>query len=272
MSTVNAFLNVGAVPGNREEDVYDPVLTRTIPYMFCISFVGIFMLVNLRKRFIIDYDLPYPSGTAGGVLINSLHSLGGEADAAKQVTVLGRWGIVSLAWAGFKWFFSSEAGPACSGGFDRFPSLGLAALRWKWNFDFQLTYIGVGMICPHVVNLSMLAGAVLTWGFAWPMIDKRAGDWFPAGLKEKDFRGLYGYQVFLAIAVFVSFWTAISCSICQAMTRFTATAVASSSMASSARKLSKLLPIWGLLISASSIVSNDLSPNPNQALASSVAS
>jgi len=198
-----SFLNVGAVPGNREEDVYDPVLTRTIPYMFCISFVGIFMLVNLRKRFIIDYDLPYPSGTAGGVLINSLHSLGGEADAAKQVTVLGRWGIVSLAWAGFKWFFSSEAGPACSGGFDRFPSLGLAALRWKWNFDFQLTYIGVGMICPHVVNLSMLAGAVLTWGFAWPMIDKRAGDWFPAGLKEKDFRGLYGYQVFLAIAVFM---------------------------------------------------------------------
>lgn len=35
------------------------------------------------------------------------------------------------------------------------------------------------------------------------MIAKKEGDWFPKGLKEKDFRGLYGYQVFLAIAVFM---------------------------------------------------------------------
>ena len=61
-----SFDNVGAgTPGNRPEDVFEPSLSRTIPYMFCISFVGIFMLVQLRKRFIIDYDLPYPSGTAG---------------------------------------------------------------------------------------------------------------------------------------------------------------------------------------------------------------
>ena len=61
-----SFENVGAgTPGNRPEDVFEPSLAKTIPYMFCISFVGIFMLVQLRKRFIIDYDLPYPSGTAG---------------------------------------------------------------------------------------------------------------------------------------------------------------------------------------------------------------
>ena len=35
------------------------------------------------------------------------------------------------------------------------------------------------------------------------MIAKKEGDWYPKGLKEKDFRGLYGYQVFLAIAVFM---------------------------------------------------------------------
>lgn len=61
-----SYENVGTgTPGNRPEDVFEPSLARTIPYMFCISFVGIFMLVQLRKRFIIDYDLPYPSGTAG---------------------------------------------------------------------------------------------------------------------------------------------------------------------------------------------------------------
>lgn len=57
--------------------MYDPTLARTIPYMICISFIGIFLLVSLRKRFILDYDLPFPSGTATGILINSLHTLGG---------------------------------------------------------------------------------------------------------------------------------------------------------------------------------------------------
>lgn len=79
------------------------------------------------------------------------------------MAALGKWGGASACWSAFKWFFSSDAGPGCSGGFDRFPSFGLGALAWKWNFDFQLTYLGVGMICPHAVNLSMLAGAVLTW-------------------------------------------------------------------------------------------------------------
>ena len=46
-----SYLNVGVgAPGNRPEDVYNPTLARTVPYMFCISFVGIFMLVQLRKR------------------------------------------------------------------------------------------------------------------------------------------------------------------------------------------------------------------------------
>ena len=63
-----SYENVGVgTPGNRPEDVFEPSLAKTIPYMFCISFVGIFMLVQLRKRFIIDYDLPYPSGTAGEI-------------------------------------------------------------------------------------------------------------------------------------------------------------------------------------------------------------
>ena len=51
------------------------------------------------------------------------------------------------------------------------------------------------MICPHIVNVSMMLGAILSWGILWPYIDGKAGDWFPAGLKEHDFKGLFGYQV-----------------------------------------------------------------------------
>lgn len=51
------------------------------------------------------------------------------------------------------------------------------------------------MICPHIVNVSMMLGAILTWGFLWPYIDGKSGDWFPAGLREHDFKGLFGYKV-----------------------------------------------------------------------------
>ena len=66
------------------QDVYNPELWRTIPYLLCISLIGIFILLSLRKRFIVDYALPYPSGMASGVVINSLHSIG-NTTAARQV-------------------------------------------------------------------------------------------------------------------------------------------------------------------------------------------
>ena len=67
------------------QDVYEPELTRVVPYMFCIGLIGIFTLVLLRKRFIIDYRLQFPSGTATGVLISSFHTPKGEAAAREQV-------------------------------------------------------------------------------------------------------------------------------------------------------------------------------------------
>jgi hypothetical protein len=34
-----------------------------------------------------------------------------------------------------------------------------------------------GMICPHVVNWSMLLGAILSWGLMWPLMKKKEGYW-----------------------------------------------------------------------------------------------
>lgn len=62
-------------------------------------------------------------------------------------------------------------------------------------FDFRLTYVGCGLICPHIVNCSVLLGAIISWGFLWPFISTKAGDWYPEGLGSNDFKGLYGYKV-----------------------------------------------------------------------------
>lgn len=58
--------------------------------------------------------------------------------------------MATLLWTGgssfffsmFKWFFSAS-GDACNG-WDKFPTFGLKALKWTWQYDFSLTYIGVG--------------------------------------------------------------------------------------------------------------------------------
>ncbi|XP_052195441.1 probable metal-nicotianamine transporter YSL6 isoform X2 [Diospyros lotus] len=185
-------------PGNQAEDVKNPGLWWMIGFLFVVSFLGLFSLVPLRKVMVMDNKLTYPSGTATAMLINSFHTNTGAELAGKQVKCLGKYLSISLCWSCFKWFFSG-IGDSC--GFDNFPSLGLALFKNTFYFDFSPTYVGCGLICPHVVNCSVLLGAIISWGILWPFISKHAGDWYPADLGSNDFKGLYGYKVFIAISL-----------------------------------------------------------------------
>ncbi|XP_007031922.2 PREDICTED: probable metal-nicotianamine transporter YSL6 [Theobroma cacao] len=185
-------------PGNRAEDIKNPGLGWMTGFLFVVSFLGLFSLVPLRKVMVMDYKLTYPSGTATAMLINSFHTNTGAELAGKQVKCLGKYLSISLVWSCFKWFFSG-IGDSC--GFDNFPSFGLTLFKNTFYFDFSPTYVGCGLICPHIVNCSVLLGAIISWGFLWPFISAHAGDWYPSGLESNDFKGLYGYKVFIAIAL-----------------------------------------------------------------------
>ncbi|GMP29709.1 hypothetical protein CsSME_00004695 [Camellia sinensis var. sinensis] len=185
-------------PGNRAEDVKDPGLWWMIGFLFVVSFLGLFSLVPLRKVMVLDYKLTYPSGTATAMLINSFHTNTGAELAGKQVKCLGKYLSISLCWSCFKWFFSG-VGDSC--GFDNFPTLGLTLFKNTFYFDFSPTYVGCGLICPHIVNCSVLFGAIISWGVLWPYISQHAGDWYPADLDSNDFKGLYGYKVFISISL-----------------------------------------------------------------------
>lgn len=180
-------------------DIKDPHLGWIISYMFAVGFLGLLAVVPLRKVMIIDYKLTYPSGTATAVLINSFHTPHGYKEAMKQVTYLGKYFTFSFFFSLFKWFFS---GLDDSCGFDYFPTLGFEAYANKFYFDFSMTYVGAGMICPHLINVSLLLGGILSWGLMWPLIRNKAGDWYPAtAVTGSNLQGLYGYKVFVAIAL-----------------------------------------------------------------------
>lgn len=65
----------------------------------------------------------------------------------------------------------------------------------RFYFDFSATYVGVGMICPYIINISLLIGGILSWGVMWPLIDAKKGDWYSADLKQSSLHGLQGYKV-----------------------------------------------------------------------------
>ncbi|XP_062158324.1 probable metal-nicotianamine transporter YSL7 isoform X1 [Alnus glutinosa] len=178
-------------------DFKNPSLVWMIGFLLVVSFLGLFSVVPLRKIMVIDFKLTYPSGTATALLINSFHTPQGAKLANKQVRELGKFFTFSFLWGFFQWFYT--AGNDC--GFLSFPSLGLKAYKYKFYFDFSATYVGVGMICPYIVNISVLLGGILSWGLMWPLIEKRKGDWYSAELPDNNLHGIQGYRVFIAIAM-----------------------------------------------------------------------
>uniref|UniRef100_A0A453CJI6 Uncharacterized protein n=2 Tax=Aegilops tauschii subsp. strangulata TaxID=200361 RepID=A0A453CJI6_AEGTS len=183
----------GNVPGSYKE----PGIAWMTGFLLAVSFVGIIALVPLRKIMIIDYKLTYPSGTATAVLINGFHTPHGDAMAKKQVNAFTKYFGISFFWSFFQWFYSG--GDSC--GFSQFPTFGLTAWKHTFFFDFSLTYVGAGMICSHLVNLSLLFGAILSWGVMWPLISDLEGDWYPANIPESSMSSLQGYKAFICIAL-----------------------------------------------------------------------
>ncbi|KAJ4973050.1 hypothetical protein NE237_006224 [Protea cynaroides] len=178
-------------------DVKNPQIGWMIGYLFLVSFIGLLSVMPLRKIMIIDYKLTYPSGTATAHLINSFHTPKGAKLARKQVKTLGKFFTFSFLWGFFQWFFT--AGNGC--GFANFPTFGLEAYANTFYFDFSVIYVGVGMICPHIVNVSLLVGAILSWGILWPLIGMKKGEWYPANLSSTSINGLQGYRVFITLSM-----------------------------------------------------------------------
>ncbi|XP_050235953.1 metal-nicotianamine transporter YSL3-like [Mercurialis annua] len=184
-------------PGNGPGTVKEPGFAWMTAFLFVSSFVGLLALVPLRKIMIIDYKLTYPSGTATAVLINGFHTPKGDQLARKQVHGFIKFFSMSFLWAFFQWFYTGVE--KC--GFVQFPTFGLKAWQNSFYFDFSATYIGAGMICSHIVNLSLLLGAVVSWGIMWPLIGDRKGDWFLATLPQSSMKSLNGYKVFISISL-----------------------------------------------------------------------
>ncbi|KAH6771705.1 YELLOW STRIPE like 7 [Perilla frutescens var. frutescens] len=150
-----------------------------IIFLAAVSFLGLFCVVPLSKVMIIDLKLTYPTGTATAHLINSFHTPKG-GKLRNTIT----------------------KDKYCSSFFVQAVGYSHIFLRnYRFYFDFSATYVGVGMICPHIVNVSALVGGILSWGILWPFIENKKGDRYPAALPSNSLKGMRGYQLFISMAI-----------------------------------------------------------------------
>ncbi|XP_048539993.1 iron-phytosiderophore transporter yellow stripe 1-like [Triticum urartu] len=168
-------------------------------YTVIVMKIALSTKTKIPHVLVVDYKLTYPSGTATAVLINGFHTPKGDKNAKKQVHGFLKYFGISFMWSFFQWFYTG--GPVC--GFVQFPTFGLKAWKQTFSFDFSLTYVGAGMICSHLVNLSTLLGAVLSWGIMWPLISKQKGVWYPADVPASSMKRLYGYKAFFCVALII---------------------------------------------------------------------
>ncbi|CAL8138967.1 unnamed protein product [Prunus armeniaca] len=150
-------------PGNRAEDVKNPSLWWMTGFLFVVSFLGLFSLVPLRKLVL-------------GVLSLQL------------------WNCLFIFFMILRsWFW-----PEGSQHMLKDMLKPIALHNWLQHIiegsQTNPTYVGCGLICSHIVSCSLLFGAILSWGFLWPLISQYSGDWYPADLGSNDLKGLYGYK------------------------------------------------------------------------------
>ncbi|KAK3143752.1 hypothetical protein QOZ80_4AG0304490 [Eleusine coracana subsp. coracana] len=189
----------GGGAGSDGLNVEEPSVGRLIAFLFLTHFAGLFAILPFRDYFIMRHNLTFPSGTATAHLINTIHTPHGAKQARKQVSVLLKTFVSTMAWSVFQWFFSGPGGPAC--GFQAFPTFGLAAFRRGFSFNFTMSNVGVGMLSPYKITLSMLAGSLLSWGVLWPYIESKEGIWYPAGLGDYSLSGINAYRTFTGISM-----------------------------------------------------------------------
>ncbi|KAH9615421.1 hypothetical protein KSS87_010531 [Heliosperma pusillum] len=141
-------------------------------YLFVVCFVGLFVLVPLRKVRLTINQLKAKQLTSSLVVDTDLSRLHAFADTDNRLQLgISKWygDCCPNKWIPYKrrsdgqWFYGAKE----SCGFNQFPAFGLLAWKHTFYFDFSMTY----------------------WS------------WFPDNLPEDSMHGLNGYKVFISIAL-----------------------------------------------------------------------
>ena len=156
---------IGPIPALHMLGLRYGVLTLMI-WGASVAFLGVFMAVPLRKHFLVDAPLRFPSGTATAETIRSMFA---DATRAKeQITTLIRAAAAASALTVLTWAVPWILRPPllAAAGFPK-----LAALGFGVRVD--ATLVGGGVLMGVRVGLSILMGSWFAYGILAPYAESR---------------------------------------------------------------------------------------------------
>ncbi|KAI0238509.1 hypothetical protein L0F63_006157 [Massospora cicadina] len=161
---VPAMFRLGLLPPIQE------CWARFYLWTLAAAFYGMFFAIPLRRYFVIQQKLVFPSCTAAAHTIRSLHADAGE-DSKRQT----RWIVLSFALSTlFKlvsyfvpfivdmhplYWVSTLVGSTALKAID---------LEWGWKLQITTAFLGAGMMVSMNTALSFFFGNLLAWGVMGP--------------------------------------------------------------------------------------------------------
>lgn len=161
-----------------------------------VAGLGIFYAIPLRRQMVLVEKLRFPSGTATGQTIASMYSSG--SDAVRKSGLLVKTAVLAAVFTLLAFFVPQLAEVPLH------TWIGVAALTALADLGFKLylspMMFGAGILIGPRTGLSLMAGAVLSWGLIGPVV--RAMGWAPGAAMSYD-GGIRGWILWPGVALMV---------------------------------------------------------------------
>ncbi|KAF9410064.1 hypothetical protein BGZ94_001766, partial [Podila epigama] len=174
ITAIPAMYRMGLMGDHQPKDDIVSLLLWSI----CSAFFGMFFAVPLRRHFVINQDLVFPTPRAAAETIKSLHRAGSSAakDAKESGVVMGASFGLSLAHfvpgllenVHILYYMGKAAGS---------DAMMAADAKWGWVWGWDFAFFGAGLMTPGSTVFSFMAGTITAYGIAGPLMTEAGYLW-----------------------------------------------------------------------------------------------
>ena len=152
---------------------------------------GIFLAVPLRRRFVVEEPLPFPSGIATAEVMRAIHASSEDARVRTRMLLLAAAVALALTW--FR-----DGRPAIIPGVIWLPVAlaGASAQAFTLGLAVSPALLGAGVLVGLRAGLSLLVGAVVAWGLLGPALVR-------GQVAQADYTSLVSWLLWPGVALMV---------------------------------------------------------------------
>jgi uncharacterized oligopeptide transporter (OPT) family protein len=157
-----------------------------------LALFGILLALPLRRRYVVEEPLPFPSAIATAEMMRAIHASSGEARARTRILV-----VVTVAALAVTWF--RDGRPSVIPGVIWLPLqlAGTAASSLTLGLAVSPALLSAGVLAGPRAGLGLLLGGVIAWALLAPALLR-------AGIASADYGSLVSWLLWPGVALMVA--------------------------------------------------------------------